>query len=297
MPFHPTCLDIYLRLSRLHFGRVHLDSLRSWYERDGDYDKVYGFPHEPDVRASDQQWWSHENGREYLAANPVFIPRLAPILRSAISEAPSFSAQAGAFAVGTNTGAASADAKDPFDILPQELRLEIVSRLGSKDIANLRSATRAFRQLPISLWRRLLREELPWLWEVWSDDPPYIWTTISVARLKEEAETKEVINKEILRYRNIIREETPEILDMWTKAEEDFLASRPDPMVECQVEAFKGLICGLPAERTNWYQVYSEITRNWSDLKGLWNRLRIWKDVEEVSSRIRKFHEEGKIME
>jgi len=290
MPFHPACLDIYLRLSRLHFGRVDLDSLRSWYEWDGDQSGVYGFPHDPDVSASADQWWSHQNGRESLAANPLFIPRLAPILRSAISKDPSFSAQAGAFFFSTNLSGTSPKAShDPFNTLPPELRLGIIYYLRSKDIANLRSATRAFRQLPISLWRRLLREELPWLWEVWSDEPPYIWATIS--------EAKKAINEQLAVYRKIIREENPEILEMWTKAEQDFLASRSDLMDECQIEALKSVVCGLPADRTNWYQVYSEITRNWGDLKGLRNRRRIWKDVEEVISRIQKYREEDKMIE
>ena len=42
----------------------------------------------------------------------------------------------------------------------------ILDNLGSKDIANLRLATPVFRQLPTIMFRRLLMEDMPWLFEV-----------------------------------------------------------------------------------------------------------------------------------
>ena len=42
----------------------------------------------------------------------------------------------------------------------------ILDHLGSKDIANLRLATPAFRQLPTILFWRLLLEDTPWLYEM-----------------------------------------------------------------------------------------------------------------------------------
>ena len=42
----------------------------------------------------------------------------------------------------------------------------ILDYLGSKDIAKLRLATPVFRQLPTILFRRLLLEDMPWLFEV-----------------------------------------------------------------------------------------------------------------------------------
>jgi len=41
----------------------------------------------------------------------------------------------------------------------------ILDELSSKDIANLRLATPAYRQLNGILFRRLLLEDMPWLWE------------------------------------------------------------------------------------------------------------------------------------
>ena len=42
----------------------------------------------------------------------------------------------------------------------------ILDYLGSKDIVKLRIATPVFRQLPMILFRRLLLEDMPWLFEV-----------------------------------------------------------------------------------------------------------------------------------
>ena len=46
----------------------------------------------------------------------------------------------------------------------------VVEYLPSKDIANLRLTTRAVRQLPDILFRRLLLEDMPWMWE--AEDMP-----------------------------------------------------------------------------------------------------------------------------
>lgn len=59
------------------------------------------------------------------------------------------------------------NAHDSFMILSLELRLQILSSLTSKDIANLRLATPCFRQLPISFFHTLINKEMPWLWEAW----------------------------------------------------------------------------------------------------------------------------------
>jgi hypothetical protein len=42
----------------------------------------------------------------------------------------------------------------------------ILDDLSSKDIANLRLVTPAYRQLTVSTFRRLLLQDFPWMWEV-----------------------------------------------------------------------------------------------------------------------------------
>jgi hypothetical protein len=51
-------------------------------------------------------------------------------------------------------------------VLPTELKDMVLSHLSSKDIGNLRLASRTFQQLPNRLFFRLIRDELPWFWEI-----------------------------------------------------------------------------------------------------------------------------------
>lgn len=55
---------------------------------------------------------------------------------------------------------------DPFAALSTDVTSMVVEYLPSKDIANLRLATRAVQQLPNILFRRLLLEDMPWMWEL-----------------------------------------------------------------------------------------------------------------------------------
>ena len=97
----------------------------------------------------------------------------------------------------------------------------LLDKLSSKDIANLRLVSRAFRQLPKLLFMKLLREDMPWLWEV-----------------------------------------------------EDY-----------------------DAGNTNWFSLYQMVKGCWLNIKGLKNRQRIWKDVEEVVRRIKVCRENGQIVD
>ncbi|KIN03069.1 hypothetical protein OIDMADRAFT_102868 [Oidiodendron maius Zn] len=297
MPFHPTCFDVFMHLSKLHFGRVDINGLMQWYKLEGEYEEVHNFPRAEGVHESGEQWWAHSRGLEYFAANPLFIPHLLPILRSAIHMEPSFNQQIGAFSVLESTLTSPGLSTDLFNTLPQELILDILFYLPSRSIANLRLASRAFRQLPISVFRTLLMDEMPFLWEVYDSSPPFYWSTFTASTLQAEKAARERIDKEVSFYRSIIEEEMPELHEMWCQALHQLIDERPDPRVECYARALKEEICELPRENTNWYEVYVGITRNWANLKGLWNRRRIWKDVEEVCTRIKRYYEEGKIVD
>ncbi|KAK2742855.1 hypothetical protein FQN55_007639 [Onygenales sp. PD_40] len=279
VPFHPWCFDIFSRLSKLHFGHVNVPGLMEWRNAESSYEDFNEFPHGPDVEAGQEQWWCHEPGKEYLAANPLYVPNLPAILRSAIkNDEDNFSSQNSAFSVSQPTtgskesqGTAEYHSRtDPLQSLPQEIRLLIIDQLPSRDIANLRLASRAFRQLPISLWYHLVREEMPWLWEAWDDGEcdnhtPSFWTTNTAADLSR------------------IMKGSPKSRNEITAA--DIVASGT-----AMPEQIK-----LPRDKTNWYQLYVEIRRNWGQLKGLQNRERIYKDVEEIIRRIEEYEweEEG----
>ena len=68
---------------------------------------------------------------------------------------------------------------DPFSCLPTELKHLIMENLDAKDIAALQLVSRAFRQFAVSIWYQQIRKDMPWLWEVWSDDVPYFWATVT----------------------------------------------------------------------------------------------------------------------
>lgn len=153
-----------------------------------------------------EQWWRHEPGSEYLVANPVNIPGLHALLKRVETASAS---NAVWDRVAKKLGNSSAD---PFTTLSMKIISMVVEYLSSKDIANLRLTTRAVRQLPDILFRRLLLEDMPWMWEA-----------------------------------------------------ED-----------------------VPLGSFQWYNLYFTVKFGWVGFKGLRNRVRIWKDVEEIISRVEK---------
>ncbi|KAE8416005.1 hypothetical protein BDV36DRAFT_310532 [Aspergillus pseudocaelatus] len=237
MPFHPWCFDIYSQFS---------------------YEEFPMFPRVGDVTDAQQELWFHTVGHEYLAANPDYIPKLPAILLATIKEDENFSPHNGAFDLSqvTERHAISVvpvqDSTDPFLSWPYDIQLMMVDFLGSRDIASLRLASRVFRQLPVSLW----------LWEAWDenecDHTPSIWTTITANDIKETFSTRELYN-EVLEEEYEKGELDPVVFDI--------MAPPWSPTVPDQIK--------LPRGKTNWYEVYSAITRNWDELKGLKNRRRI----------------------
>jgi hypothetical protein len=290
MPFHPTCLDILQRVWRVHMsGPLDASLLMRWCAIEIPEPNIWAIPpgieYHPDVRRSYGDRWDHIRGLEYLAANPLFIPRLGPILKAAVQEDPSFSTYSGAFTVlegHTEHSFTTQESQDPFLSLPQELGLQILFQLEPKDVANLRLASRAFRQIPIYFWRRLLLRDMPWLWEAWSDDEPYLWATVPFAVLEEAQHELEILASQCEQYRDAIKVEMPDILDDWVAAENRMLAAWPDVVAECHAEAKNKLMIHLPIGKTNWFQLYADVKKYWDDLKGLRNRKRIWDDCERM---------------
>ena len=122
---------------------------------------------------SDNQWWSHEPGCEYLVANPIDVPGLSQILQpsvDSIGKKITFGDVKGCDDRQTQDHRTSLltsrSIQDPFSQLSAEITSMILDCLGSKDVAKLRLATPVFRQLPTILFRRLLLEDMPWLFEV-----------------------------------------------------------------------------------------------------------------------------------
>ena len=51
----------------------------------------------------------------------------------------------------------------------------------------------------------------------------------------------------------------------------------------------------LDVAKLNWYELYCTLKSSLKYLKGLENRRRIWRDLEEIVRRIEEYRAEGKI--
>ena len=177
------------------------------------------FPRSFEVKEGNHQWWHHEPGCEFLAANPIDIPGLQAIVRQGSCAYLDVDTHFSPHEIETVARPES------FRKLSFEIKCMILEHLGPKDIANLRLATPAFRTLPNILFKRLVLEDMPWIWEAES-----LPTTGSM----------------------------------------------------------DGIHLG-----TDWHKLYSKTKGHWPHLKGMQNRKRIWRDVEEIVMRIKGLREQG----
>ncbi|RAQ60756.1 hypothetical protein COH20_010907 [Aspergillus flavus] len=246
VPFHPWCFGVYMKLCKLRLGHVEINRLVDYFDNIESYPLQYREEPDPAVQKAADENWVHISGDEWLAANPFYVPKLREILGRAMDTGPSFSPQDGAFepliSMDKNTS-------DPFARLPQEILDMIIDNLSTKDIASLRLVSRKFYQLHVSLWYRLIQEDMPWLWEVWSDEKPYFWATVTEGDIQQnKGETRIEFGEEKIMTHTI---NVDEHLAKWTMP--------------------------IPApRRTNWFLLYTDVKRHWSKLRGLWNRRRIW---------------------
>ena len=281
MPFHPTCFEIFSRVSRLRTASNDVIGLMGWRRLESDYTTNDSFPHHQAVKSSSEQWWDHRRGDEWLAANPVVVPGLAALLRQSVN-GNNNSCEGNAYETPSS--------EDPFRKLPRKIGDAILVLLNPVDVAALRLAGCA-RFLTIGSWYRHLKEEMPWLWEVWDTVSPSFWATTTVSALSAEKKRKEEADRQIMAARSIIENEAPEALEKWDMEN----AKRVDgSYAACGDERLKETIV-LPKDETNWCRIYYDVKMNWEALKGLQNRERIWKDIEEIFRRIDKYRSEGKI--
>ena len=288
MPFHPTCFEVFTRASRFCNQHIDFQGLAEWRKLESDFKSDDDFPRHEAVHRGASQDWNHQPGDEWLAANPIIVPLLPSLLEPAIHDHDK--------SFGDNPSY-----HDYLANLPREISNAIFDLLTPTDIASLRLASCAIH-LPISNWRALLQEEMPWLWEVWDDAEPSFWATVSASALAVEKQRREDAKTQPNQRRAAVQEGMPELpeachdepfqceddsVDDWDA--QQFAANAPG------ASDTKALILNLPAATTNWCRVYYEIKTHWEDLKGLKNRQRIWADVTEILRRIQQYREAGKI--
>jgi len=141
------------------------------------------FPRAFPVKHGCEEYWRHDIGAEYLAANPLNVPGLETLIAKCCRKISDYrdedyqGADADNIILRRRThlrmrpnidGPLKLRAsRDPFQKLSQGLVHGILDYLSSKELARVRLATRCFWQFPESIFRRFLHEDMPWLWEVW----------------------------------------------------------------------------------------------------------------------------------
>ena len=264
--FHPHCLEIYKRVSALRLVSAeltHVPAFADWWTSDG-------MVNSPPVHKSvgGGQWYEHDKASEFVVANPLQISALTAIFEAARRPRGFDANERSPFGVKDTTGT-NKNNSDIFGKLPNELRDIVLSSLGSKDVANLRSASRTFRHLPITLWRELIEKEMPWIWEAWSDRPyPFISCT---TRSEFEAHDQAVKGR-IQATQGLGDEEKTKQRDLIARDERRFRESRA--------------VQQLSRLETDWHYLYCRLSREWKSIKGLQNRERIWKTIEYIVRRI-----------
>lgn len=266
MPFHPYCLEAYKRVSVLRRGWVDVVGLAGWWDRE-----ATRLPVHPAVRRGDDDSWYHEKGDEFLAANPIFVPRLPAIIEAARRLESDFDVKKSPF---PEEEVKSADGNDCFSKLPEEIRDTILAPLGSKDIANLRLASRTFRRLPTLLWHDLTQKEMPWFWEAWSDMPYTFWACTTKEELEDHDRTMYARRRRVRKSTSLSPEEK----------------KRQKGSLKAEDAAFRQPRAAerLQRTQTDWHFLYRQIKREWKKLKGLQNRERIWTTLEYVVRRMDK---------
>ena len=299
LPFHPSCLEVYKRASKMFSGKIDINALTSWWSLEADYHLFHEFPRDPNVRACNKQEWSHHKGTEYLVANPLHIPKLRDIFASAVESSPTFSPRNGAFSIAEPL--TESFAADPFASLPAELRFGILDCLPSKDIASLRCSSRAFCQLPVGYFQKLLARECPWLWEAWptGSNPSSTryakWACLTATEVEQMTLWQQKELEVVGEYQEAVQREVPDLdRQVLDEHQQNMQTLRDAHSAEWEVVKDCELFY-LPPTKTNYFTLYTLITRHWKDLRGLQNRKRIWKDCGEILKRASKYREEGRI--
>lgn len=261
-PFHPYCFEMFKRVSMLRLGKMDFVALFDWWAKDHGSDDI---PVYPVIQGG--QWWEHGAGAELLVAYPLEIPALSAIFTAARRPQEDFDARNSPFAA--TDSPTKAGEYDPFDKLPPELRHMIVAQLSSKDIANLRLASRSFRHLPNTLWCDLMQREMPWIWEAWSDRP-YAFMACTT-RLELEAHDKAVA----------VRMQNARRLPAEERIVQEELIARED----AEFKQPRSVQC-LERLHTDWHWLYCQLERERENIKGLQNRERIWKALEFILRRV-----------
>ena len=103
---------------------------------------------------------------------------------------------------------------------------------------------------------------MPWLWEVWSSEPPYFWALLTKDDIRKNKQTEDAPQGS-----DIIATTTINIKQLQAEW------SMPRP----------------PLHGTNWFSLYRNIKQHWWELRGLQNRKRIWEYQEKMFVQLKRY--------
>ncbi|EGP88400.1 uncharacterized protein MYCGRDRAFT_40891, partial [Zymoseptoria tritici IPO323] len=247
MAFHPWCMEVYQRAVFHQKGKVDVDGVGEWWERD----EVEKVERSVAVWECDQQWWDHGRGSEFLITDPLKDAGLVKMLQDATETSEHFDPAGSAFPSRT-LPETTADQQqktilDPFSTLPAELLQNILTELPNASIAAVREASRAFTHIPISFFYPLVRRDYPWIWEADQE---------TLAALPQYSQ--------------------------WTKAVIDKAARKLNESGD--IDHITPI--SLPRFETNWFKLYASLRKHSGSLPGLRNRERIWRDCQQIITMI-----------
>lgn len=276
MPFHPYCLEIYRRASECRAGAIDIHGLIEWWNRP---EEGHIMPMHAAVRHGKDKRWQHHAGDEFLAADPLHIPALIALFKAAVRPQGSFDVRSSPFTACPTT---SSHKSDVFARLPEELRDIVLSELISKDIANLRLASRTFRHLPATLWHDLMTKEMPWIWEAWTDRP---YPGLARTTRNELEAVDNALHVQIEALEALEGDQQAAIREARSEHKK-----RYDKLLKPRA------VQRLHRLQIDWYWLYCQINREWEKIRGLQNRERIWKTLELVVRRIVESDEDVRVV-
>ncbi|CAG9997005.1 unnamed protein product [Clonostachys byssicola] len=196
LPVHPTCLEVLKRVHLRRYGHAGIDKFLMWWELGV---KKRALPKDPcriDASHGRDQYWLHNTGAEYLAANPLFVPGLEKIFRLA-DTAPL-----------SEGGKRNYNVEDEvFAVLPTELRRMIFDYLSRDEITKLHHASPLlYRNAMMDLGDSFMKEH-PWLWEYWTELPYSTWALTTATELQESIESpvKQLIASRSIDWGSVMR--------------------------------------------------------------------------------------------
>ncbi|SMR63724.1 unnamed protein product [Zymoseptoria tritici ST99CH_3D1] len=300
MPFHPWCLVVYQRAALQQKQPKTIDDMGDWWEHtEGMMEHEKELQRCMGLKESNGNYWEHQKGQEFFIADPLNDPELVKLLRDAVVEpSEDFNPADSAFPAWPTSYARASTIKsgaptDPFLTLPAELLQQILGGLPTSTIAALREVSRAFAHIPISFFHTLLRQDYPWIWEAdpktpvaeyshWTQavtDKAALKLSNDTLQLAGQADSSAVSQQENTTATDQSR---TAIIDATNATYND---TTPPSAAHRSDQAHIVPVL-LPRFRTNWFKLYVALKKRGTEVPGLKNRERIWRDCEEIMRKI-----------